>query len=127
MVEVTKLSNKTYQEALDFYKSPEWWTCRREFLSKNSKLECVFCNLELTGENRKKLNVDHIKPLRYYWDLRTDQSNLQITCEECNIRKRSRRNPEEGDSTWFDLNCRSAPKKHWRNPKYYKWLNKRKV
>ena len=127
MVEITKLSNKTWKEAQSFYSSKEWKDCRKLFLEGKTNRECIYCQHDFLGNNPKKLNLDHIKPLRYYWDLRTDHSNLQIVCEECNKNKGSRRNPEEGQSTYFDLNYRSAPKKNWNNPKYYSWLNKRKV
>lgn len=80
---VTVLSNKTGSEAMEFYASSEWKTCRKEFL-EGKTFECACCKEDLSSDNRSKMNVDHIKPLRYYWDLRIDHENLQILCNECN-------------------------------------------
>lgn len=33
--------------------------------------------------------VDHIKPIRRYWGLRLERSNLQILCDDCNRGKGS--------------------------------------
>ena len=83
---VTKLSRKTISETNAFYKTEEWLTCRQEFLlGKN--LSCCICECDLSATDAPALNVDHIKPLKYYWHLRTEQSNLQILCEHCNRRK----------------------------------------
>jgi len=127
MVEITKLSNKTVKEAQSFYSSKEWKDCRKLFLENNSSRECVYCMHDFTVDSSKKLNLDHIKPLRFYWDLRTEQSNLQITCEDCNKTKKNRRNPEEGKTTDFDLSVRSVPKKPYNKQKYFNYLNKRKM
>lgn len=125
MVEVTKLSNKTVQEAQDFYRSVEWKTCRKEFLETVNH-ECVYCKKDLREDNRKELNVDHIKPLRFFWDLRIDKNNLQVTCKECNATKLNRIDPKTGKHKTA-ASLHSTREKYWRNPNYYKWLNKRKV
>lgn len=123
MVTITRLSNKTNQEASEFYRSHEWRSCRREFLKNNLSRECVYCKIELNENN--KLNVDHIKPLKYYWDLRIDHSNLQIVCKECNLKKGSFTNPEQGAKNWWGLNYGSSKYQNKRG--YYKWLYKKKI
>ncbi|MCZ6605441.1 MAG: HNH endonuclease [Alphaproteobacteria bacterium] len=36
------------------------------------------------------MNVDHIKPLRRYWELRLASRNLQVLCGGCNHGKGNR-------------------------------------
>jgi len=66
-----------------FYGSAEWKEARRIVFEKNLHL-CNYC-----GSN-SHLQVDHIKPLRYFWDLRVDLTNLQILCSGCNREKGSK-------------------------------------
>jgi 5-methylcytosine-specific restriction endonuclease McrA len=35
------------------------------------------------------IRVDHIRPIRYYWENRYDLDNLQVLCEACNDAKGS--------------------------------------
>ena len=74
---------KTIDDAHDFYESQEWKSCRKQFLS-GKKFVCTDCQIDLSGNNFKNLNVDHIKPLRFFWDLRVEESNLRIVCADCN-------------------------------------------
>jgi len=80
-----KISSKTYEETQDFYDSQEWKSCREEFLMDKKKY-CRGCGLDLYIHS-EMLNVDHIKPLKYHWENRIDQNNLQILCEDCNKEK----------------------------------------
>ena len=121
-----KLTDKTWQEAKRFYRSAEWKKCRNDFL-EGKELRCVYCYVNLSGDNKKLLNVDHKLPLRYYWDKRLDESNLQITCQQCNLKKGQNSSPDISEQKQFDLKHRNAPRNHWRNPKYWQWLNKKKV
>ena len=84
----TKLTNVSVDDALDFYDSKEWHQCRKNFIT-DKELKCIACgiDLELYPE---MLNVDHILPLRYYWERRLDNNNLQILCCECNKEKGNR-------------------------------------
>jgi HNH endonuclease len=61
-----------------FYQSFEWRRLRYQTLQKYGR-KCMCCKAE-----DKPIHVDHIKPLRKYWELRLDPDNLQILCEECN-------------------------------------------
>lgn len=71
----------------EFYKSWEWKRLRYDFLiGKNRTCEC--CGAK--PGNGVSINVDHIKPIRHYWDLRLNKNNLQILCEDCNMGKGSR-------------------------------------
>ena len=65
-----------------FYQSNEW-SETRGYIFAHTKNECAYCG------SVEKLQIDHIQPLRYYWDLRTSPENLQILCEDCNYAKGS--------------------------------------
>lgn len=70
-----------------FYKTAEWKRARYDALAASNG--CC----ELCGANKKdgvRLNVDHIRPLRKYWELRLDPSNLQVLCGSCNQGKGNR-------------------------------------
>lgn len=82
-VPVVKVSQKTQSEANAFYKSQEWKDCRAAFLDGKDRI-CNICQCDLSATDAPKLNVDHVKPVKYYWHLRTDHSNLQLACEDCN-------------------------------------------
>lgn len=67
-----------------FYKSEEWKEKKKEVYQNLYKMCCV-CGSE------EKLVVDHIKPLRFFWEERLNIENLQILCDECNLEKGSMR------------------------------------
>lgn len=63
-----------------FYDTWEWKKARYEAIKKyGPKCQCCGATRETT-----RIVVDHIKPLRFNWDLRTDLNNLQVLCDECN-------------------------------------------
>jgi hypothetical protein len=70
-----------------FYESIEW---RR--LSYDVKIErgrrCECCGA--TPATGARIITDHIKPIRKYWHLRLQRSNLQVLCDDCNLGKGSR-------------------------------------
>ena len=70
------------KELKSFYQSKDWLEARKQVLSELTHM-CPVCGSE------NHLVVDHIKPLRYFWDLRLDNDNLQILCNDCNIEKSS--------------------------------------
>ncbi|HVX91213.1 MAG TPA: HNH endonuclease [Candidatus Paceibacterota bacterium] len=65
-------------KAARFYESYSWRKLRYEVL-KGFGRKCMLC-----GQDKGVFHVDHIKPLRKYWELRLVKENLQILCEECN-------------------------------------------
>lgn len=69
-----------------FYDSWEW-----KKLSYDIKLErgrrCECCG---AAAPEVRIHTDHIKPVRHYWNLRFERSNLQVLCEDCNRGKASR-------------------------------------
>jgi len=75
--------DKNFDDTLDvFYRSNEWAEARG-YIFAHTKNECAYCG------SIENLQIDHIQPLRYYWDLRTSLENLQILCEDCNYAKGS--------------------------------------
>lgn len=68
-----------------FYKSRAWQKCRKTILATHDH-RCNYCQRDLTYD-RESLNVDHIIPLRRYYSHRTEISNLQILCCDCNKAK----------------------------------------
>jgi hypothetical protein len=71
----------------EFYHSWEWKRVRYDFL-KGRQRRCECCGA--TPEHGVRIVVDHIKPIRHYWDLRLDPANLQLLCDDCNMGKGSR-------------------------------------
>ncbi len=70
----------------EFYASWEWKEARYQVLKARGRL-CECCGAgPSTGA---VIVVDHVKPLRKYWHLRTDKSNLQVLCNDCNMGKGS--------------------------------------
>ena len=64
-----------------FYRTNEWKNLRREFLRKTSnRFYCSNCSLFVGIEP----NVEHILPIKYFWEKRLDMSNLQLLCQICN-------------------------------------------
>lgn len=65
-----------------FLDSFEWKSLRYDALKHYDSLNakrCMLCNAD-----RVTLNVDHIRPRKFYPHLALDGSNLQILCSSCN-------------------------------------------
>ena len=71
------------QKLKDFYDSAEWAEVRKKVYKKH-KHECSYCGYD---GKYNPLHVDHIRPLRLYWDLRLNFDNLQLLCSNCNSEK----------------------------------------
>jgi hypothetical protein len=67
----------------NFYQSPEWKQLKNKFLESSEKV-CTVCGID------HSLHVDHIKPIRHYWESRLDNNNLQVMCGTCNKEKGSK-------------------------------------
>lgn len=66
----------------EFLASYEWRKLRMEVLKERGPTcECCGTNAQ---RDRVRMNVDHIKPRRYFPALALDKSNLQVLCEPCN-------------------------------------------
>lgn len=71
----------------DFYECWEWKRLRYDFLKEKDR-RCQCCGT--SADDGVRIVVDHIKPIRFFWDLRLEKSNLQILCDDCNMGKGSR-------------------------------------
>lgn len=77
---------ETPQAKIDaFYASRQWKRLSYEAKKLFGK-RCQCCG---AGPKRAIINTDHIKPIRYYWELRLEIGNLQVLCEDCNKGKGS--------------------------------------
>ena len=74
---VVQNKRKSDAEVQQFYASYAWHKARYVILAKYGRA-CMVCGSE------KNTNVDHIKPLRFNWDIRLTLSNLQVLCGPCN-------------------------------------------
>jgi 5-methylcytosine-specific restriction endonuclease McrA len=68
----------------DFLYSPEWKALRLEAIKKYGST-CCKCGRK--PSRRYPVNIDHIKPRRYYPELALDIDNLQPLCPPCNKKK----------------------------------------
>ena len=80
-VEVKKKRKKRSSPSKSFYRTKEWATARYKAL-KASDGKCSLCGR--SASDGAILNVDHIKPVSKYPELKTNQSNLQVLCKACN-------------------------------------------
>jgi len=85
---VVQMPQPVWRRRIDlFYHSYEWADARYNALKRSNGC-CELCGRgKIDGV---VLNVDHIKPLRRYWELRTDPKNLQVLCAMCNKGKGNR-------------------------------------
>jgi len=58
------------------------WQALRQVILERDGWACVGC-----GERRKRLEVDHIKPVRLRPDLAFEPANLQALCGPCHTKK----------------------------------------
>ncbi len=64
-----------------FLASSEWRRLRMLVLTKRgAKCEC--CGA--TPKDGRVMNVDHVKPRKFYPELALDERNLQVLCDVCN-------------------------------------------
>ena len=76
-------SDKEFETKLhQFYNSREWKDIREQVRRELTPM-CPVCGSE------HNLHVDHIKPIRYFYEERLDSNNLQILCGDCNLEKGS--------------------------------------
>jgi 5-methylcytosine-specific restriction endonuclease McrA len=68
-----------------FYKSWEWSRLSYEVKVERGRA-CECCGAK---PPKVVIHTDHVKPIRFFWHLRLDKSNLQILCEDCNRGKGS--------------------------------------
>lgn len=86
---MSKLSNNDvakliYKTTDPFLYSKEWRELRKQAIALYGTT-CVKCGAQQT--KFKPINMDHIKPRKYFPHLALDIKNLQPLCQPCNKRK----------------------------------------
>ena len=79
--------NVSFDIRSELYDTQEWKSLRYKFIKtkKTEELVCAQCGKgPFTKENWKDMNVDHIKPVKHFWEERLNIDNLQILCWICN-------------------------------------------
>ncbi|MCI2955629.1 HNH endonuclease [Staphylococcus caprae] len=88
-----------------FYRSKPWRELREQVL-KRANYECEFCKAEgkVTTTN---LEIDHIKTVEEFPQLRLDPDNLRVLCHSCHDKRHNRfgrwqkkPNKWDGDEKW---------------------------
>lgn len=79
--EIASLVKKSSDSALD---TDEWRLLRKRVLSTYG-YRCMCCGAE--PKDRRKINVDHIKPRKLFPELTYEFENLQVLCGRCNKAK----------------------------------------
>ena len=133
-----KENKKSYSDTRKFYSSKEWKELREQFLNSMSPCttlgyhKCKYCFVNLDGEYEKYRNVDHILPVKLFWESRLDIKNLQLLCSLCNKLKLNKL-PGGGRKKghwWqdnFDYNIRMearSKRAHWRQEWYRRFKEK---
>lgn len=77
-------TNHSEAGSSSFLKTMEWKRLRMEALKKYGP-KCQCCGA--TTAMGAVMNVDHIKPRKFYPELALDINNLQILCGSCNMGK----------------------------------------
>lgn len=92
-----------------FYRSEEWRRIRYDVLVRD-RATCQCCGASPTSTPGVVMNVDHIKPISKFPELRLDIGNLQVLCSACNQGKGRRdqtdwrhEEPEEDTAEVIDL------------------------
>lgn len=68
----------------DFMVSEEWFVLKAQTIAKYG-CTCMKCKKQI--KRWTHINVDHIKPRKYFPHLKNDPNNLQILCGMCNKNK----------------------------------------
>ena len=76
----TKPSN-SFEASDNFLSTYEWRRVRMQALKKYGP-KCMCCGA--TPNEGAVMNVDHIKPRKFYPELALDVNNLQFLCHDCN-------------------------------------------
>ena len=68
----------------NFMKTEEWFVLKAQTIARYG---CIFMKCKKTINSWMGINVDHIKPRKYYPHLQNDPENLQVLCANCNKEK----------------------------------------
>ena len=83
-------NNVSYYIRSKFYETQEWKSIKYKFIrsKKSEELVCNKCGKgPFTSKNWSEMNIDHIKPVKLFWEERLNINNLQVLCWICNRQK----------------------------------------
>lgn len=84
---IKKKKKKSAAEKSAFYETWDWKQARYRVLQKYGPV-CMLCGSTRSDFDMRgrpvRICVDHIKPISQYWELRLDETNLQVLCHDCN-------------------------------------------
>ena len=103
-------TNIPYEKTRAFYNTPEWKSCRNQYLDSRGENRSCDCCGRIPDPNYRRVKadknrpqweknklafefqcnrilVDHKLPVKYYWGLRLTPSNFQLLCGVCNEKK----------------------------------------
>jgi len=78
------LSVMLYRQSPKFLQSPEWKALRLEAINRYGS-SCLRCGRK--DSEGHPINIDHVKPRKFYPQLALDIENLQPLCNPCNKSK----------------------------------------
>lgn len=86
-------SKLTKEQRTAFYNSVAWRQLRDHILERDNH-ECQWCKANglMVTDMNTVLEVDHIKELEYYPELRFDEDNLRTLCKDCHNKRHGRMN-----------------------------------
>lgn len=86
-------SKLTKEQRTAFYNSVAWRQLRNHILERDNH-ECQWCKANglVVTDMSTVLEVDHIKELEYYPELRFDEDNLRTLCKDCHNKRHGRMN-----------------------------------
>lgn len=99
-----QIPKQNKDKATRFYLSAPWLNMRYYILKKYGR-KCMAC-----GTTNGTIVVDHIKPLRQFWNLRLDESNLQVLCQDCNRGKGCKDQTDWRPGQEYELSRVTRPK-----------------
>lgn len=83
-MDANEIAEMIYKNKDSFLYSAEWKELRKQVLIRYG-FSCMRCGKR--SKTGKGVNVDHIKPRKYYPELALDICNLQVLCASCNKNK----------------------------------------
>lgn len=89
-----------------FYQSKEWSKLKQGYYLKCYREDRFYCQ-QCGCTNEKMMRVDHVRSVRYNWDLRLDKNNIQILCFKCNREKKSTEYRANGINK-CEVNCKKC-------------------
>jgi 5-methylcytosine-specific restriction endonuclease McrA len=73
---------ETHAERAKRFYASRAWAAKRYAIIRRDGGRCRYCGR--TAADGVKIHVDHVEPISKRWDLRLEDSNLVVACDQCN-------------------------------------------